>query len=777
MCSIPDLPPAKAAEYLSKFKNMLTRVRCDKRKKSPFQKLGDELLGADLKKLEEGDPIAAITQFANDSRQHDKELKARMCPAVLDYHEKYHIGFFDRATRAAQHPDLEAATVLIDGANCIKSCFCPPSWNKHSKSRPAPSSAPLPRNIDRHHDNSGPPANRSEEEIAEVFRQTQEETQVEPLLRHARLQPALTFAQAVAAGWTYVFERFGIQQKSKIRTIDPACACNERSDLERSPPMATAGGVLASCSVARDPSLADKNVVILTKKRVKFGRSLEKKYEAAFVEFIEKGTPIPAELQKEVRSFDEKQKSEKEAAAGRNSDSSSKRRRVDPGVGALLLSIIMLVVDVHKACNSICVRKSHRQFNRFVIFNPVRKAWDFYESHTLTLGNVRSVVAWVRVGDAIRTMIIFFIGIMISVYVDDYPAPVPAHLASKAVAAVLHLFSTLGFAIHPDKVKVGTPLEVLGLIFDLACDAPNFFISLGRKDALRGLINKALQSRSLSIKEAEVLNGKLMFCLSALVDRQFNPVLKPLTQFINLPKCSQNGFSPKLERCLRSILVLLDQDTRKKSKFEDPLEESVMVYTDASWSHGSGWLAVVINVKGRFGFVVRRVKVRADEIISAKRSSPINFLELVTTILAVAEFRHELADCFFRISVDNEAAKSALLNQNSPSIEMAIGAVFFWSFASSRMLSPWVDRVPSGFNIADVPTRPEFLKFVQSNFPGVLDDVSEFSTSTKQLLPFVLTLSRPELFGVIEGIKLEDILHEKVFSSVPGCLISADDLD
>eukprot|EP00391_Amoebophrya_sp_Ameob2_P000150 CAMPEP_0179004228 /NCGR_PEP_ID=MMETSP0795-20121207/13170_1 /TAXON_ID=88552 /ORGANISM="Amoebophrya sp., Strain Ameob2" /LENGTH=130 /DNA_ID=CAMNT_0020698431 /DNA_START=30 /DNA_END=422 /DNA_ORIENTATION=- len=100
-----------------------------------------------------------------------------MCPAVLDYHEKYHIGFFDRATRAAQHPDLEAATVLIDGANCIKSCFCPPSWNKHSKSRPAPSSAPLPRNIDRHHDNSGPPANRSEEEIAEVFRQTQEETQ------------------------------------------------------------------------------------------------------------------------------------------------------------------------------------------------------------------------------------------------------------------------------------------------------------------------------------------------------------------------------------------------------------------------------------------------------------------------------------------------------------------------------------------------------------------------------------------------------------------------
>eukprot|EP00392_Amoebophrya_sp_AT5.2_P007424 g7439.t1 len=776
MSVIRDLPPAKAAEYLSKFESMLLRFRCDKRKKSPFQKLGDELLGADISKLEDGDPIAHIDSFARDCRQHDSDLKASMCPAVLEYHGKYNIGFFDKATRAAKHPDSDAADVLTQGATCINNCNCPASWNKHSKSRPKMSTAPLPTNIHRYNDSSGPPTNRTEEEVAEVFRQTQEETQVEPLLRHARLQPALTFAQAIAAGWTYVFERFGIVQKAKIRMIDPACACNERSDLERSPPMATASGVLASCSVARNPALAEKNVIVLTKKKVKAGRALEKRYEAAFVDFVEKGTPIPDDLQKEVRQFDAAQKKDKlEGSSSGSTQQQKKKRRVDPGVGALLLSVVMLVVDVHKAYNSLCIKKSHRQFNRFVVFNPIRKAWDFHESHTLIFGNVHSVVAWVRIGDAIRSMIIFFIGLMISVYVDDFPAPVPAHLATKAVAAVLHLFSTIGLAIHPNKVKIGTPLEVLGLIFDLACDAPNFFIALSRKEALRSIIFKALETRCVSLKEAETLNGKLMFCLSALVDRQFNPVLKPLTQYINLPKCSQNGFSEKLERCLRNILILLDQDIEKQSKFEDPHADNVMVYTDASWAHGSGWLAVVFNFEGKF--IVRRTRVRAADILKTKRSSPINFLELITTILAVAEFRDELAHSFFRISVDNEAAKNALLNQNSPSTEMAIGAVYFWSFVSSRMLTPWIDRVPSGFNIADVPTRPEFLRFVQSNFPGILDDVSEFSASTMQLLPHALTLSKSELFGVIEGISLEDMLHKRTTTSVPGCLVEADDLD
>lgn len=775
MGAIRDLPPSKAAEYLSKFENMLSRVRCDKRKVSPFQKLGDELLGADLTKLEDGDPVAQIDSFAKASAEHDKALKSTMCPEVLEYHSKYNIGFLDRAVKAC-HPDKEAASVLVEGATCMFECGCPDSWNRHSKSRPRMSSAELPRTIDRYHDQAGPPKKRTQEEIDEVFRQTQQEMEVEPLLRHARVQPPLTFAQAVAAGWTYVWERFGIQQKSKIRMIDPACGPNERSNMERSPPMATAAGVLATCAVARDPSLADHNVVVLTKRRVKHGRALEKRYEAAFLDFIEKGIPIPSDLQKEVREFDKKQRDEKKSSSSAASSSNrQKRRKVDSGVGALLMSIIMLVVDVHKAYNSICIKKSHRQYNRFTIYNPFRGAWDFHEGHTLTFGNVHSVVAWVRIGDAIRSMIIFFIGIMISVYVDDFPAPVPAHLATRAVAAVLHLFSTIGFAIHPDKVKIGTPLEVLGLIFDLARDAPNFFISLERKDALRSIISKALESKKLSLKEAEVLNGKLMFCLSALVDRQFNPVLKPLTQYINLPQCSKNGFSPKLERCLRNILILLDQDTRKVSKFEDPCSDNIMVYTDASWSHGSGWLAVVFFFDGKFH--IRRTRVKAEQIMKTKRSSPINFLELATTILAVAEFQEQLQPSFFRISVDNESAKNALLNQNSPSVEMAIGAVFFWSFASSRLLTPWVDRVPSGFNIADVPTRPEFLSFVQSNFPGMFDDVASFSASTMQLLPHVLNLTRPDLFGVVEGITLDDILHKKGFTSVPGCAVDADDLD
>ncbi|CAD7925140.1 unnamed protein product [Amoebophrya sp. A25] len=735
-----QLTEGRIKEFREKVENMRTRMDLDQKKASPFVPADPDchLLNAfkawDHARIKEGITCVAAAAMAKDA-----ELKSTMDPELLKLHGKYNIGFVHDACVICKHDDQEAYKVFTDGGSCIGCCGCPPSWPNHVRRRQKMCLEPLPCNIDKFGPSAPPPDDMDPLLVAEVWRQSMSETAVEPLLQHARVENPISFQAAKAAGWTYVFRRYGIAQKEKIRMIDPACACNERSHLERSVPMASAADILASATVLKHPTLRGMNVVNMTRRVVKKGRKMEVAYEKAFLDHIETGTPIPEQLLKPVHDFHE--------FNGFHSASSAKRRKIDY---SLIISLIMLCVDAHKAYNTIGVRPSHRKYNRFCAFNGT--CYMFFQALVLIFGNVHSVAAWCRVSSAIKSIIRFFVGIVVSVYVDDYPAPVPQAVGEHAMDLVLHIFRTIGLPIHPAKARLGQQLEVLGLLFDLACLYPEFFISLQRREAISRIIRSALETSSLPIKDAESLLGKVMFCLSALVDRQFNPVLKPLCNYVN----EKSGvFSVPLQRCLHNILSILGRDLRRVTKFEDPRSPNTMVYTDAAFSHKCGYISVVI-VRGK-KIRVARCRVRADEIIKTTRRSPINFLETIAAVMALIVLQEELSGEFFRLSVDNDSAKGALLNMNSPAPELAGGALLFWAVASKQSMTPWIDRVPSGFNIADIPTRPLFMLFVEQFYPSLFDEVRDFSGEEQRLTRLALLLEGQDEFGVDHTISVEDM--------------------
>ncbi|CAD7949670.1 unnamed protein product [Amoebophrya sp. A120] len=102
-----------------------------------------------------------------------------------------------------------------------------------------------------------------------------------------------------------------------------------------------------------------------------------------------------------------------------------------------------------------------------------------------------------------------------------------------------------------------------------------------------------------------------MFCLSSLVDRRCNPLLKPLAQYIHLPACHRGGLSDKVKQCLHNITLVLASSIRKRAQFENPADDNIMLYTDASFSHGSGWLSAVLVWAGQL--LVRLLHVRESD--------------------------------------------------------------------------------------------------------------------------------------------------------------------
>eukprot|EP00392_Amoebophrya_sp_AT5.2_P019039 g19729.t1 len=633
-------------KYERKLKNMLIRMAVDKKKKSPFEKVERSLLEVDFNgvSMQVQEEIDFLTSISSES---DKNLKKLMPPEVLQFHWKYNVGLFELLCEIFHKQDELAFQVLVRGGLAIGFCGAPWSWSPHVRKRKPMPQEPLAPNFEAFVARK-PPAKWTDEELDEVLRQTLEECEYEDLLRHVRCRGPLTVDEARAEGWasSHIFPRYGIQQKAKTRMIDPALAANDRSFMERSPPMATPAAILASAHVLKDPSKRDMNAVSFTRRVVKKGRKMEIKFEEAFLQLIENGTPIPPELLQPVFSS----RSAHQCRAGGEQQQEKERKK---DAASSLIEIVMVIIDAYKAYNTTCMRPKHRKCNRFATWDRKMGRWLLFEGLALLFGNVHPVV--------------------------DY----------RSLAASL--------------------IEILGLFFDVANDAPFFFVSLSRKKEISGMIDKALFSSSLSISEANRLHGKTMLILASLVDRMYNPLLKPLSNYINLPDDVPRVFSEKLAVCLRS----------HKSK--------------------SGWFCAVLVAGDSVRMI--RMPIRQDEINPASAKHPINLLEIVAPSFGLLHFAQALKGKFVRVAIDNDSAKDGLLNQSSPSKPMALGALCFWSLASSADIVAWVDRVPTDYNPSDIGTRPEFLDYVLKFYPSFFTSVE---TVSEEVMEKARALARQE---------------------------------
>lgn len=364
-------------KYERKLKSMPVRMAVDKQKKSPLEKVGRSLLQVEF----EGVSMAVqdeIGFLASISCVSDRHLKSLMPREVHEFHWKHSVGLFKLLCELFHKQDELAFQVLVRGGLAIGYCGAPPSWSPHVRKRKQMSQEPLAPNFEAFVAKK-PPAKWTDEELDEVLWQTLEECEYEDLLRHVRRRGPLTVDEARAEGWAWchIFPRYGIpqMQKAKIRMIDPALAANDRSFMERSPPMATPAAILASAHVLKDPSKRDTDVVAFTRRVVKKGRKVETQFEEAFLKLIQDGTPIPPELLKPVFNS----RAAHQCRAGDKQGEKDQKREA----AASMIAIVMVIIDAHKAYNTFCAHPAHRKFNRFGVWGRKVGRWLPFEGLAL----------------------------------------------------------------------------------------------------------------------------------------------------------------------------------------------------------------------------------------------------------------------------------------------------------------------------------------------------------------------------------------------------------
>ena len=92
-----------------------------------------------------------------------------------------------------------------------------------------------------------------------------------------------------------------------------------------------------------------------------------------------------------------------------------------------------------------------------------------------------------------------------------------------------------------------------------------------------------------------------------------------------------------------------------------------------------------------------------------RRSSQIYGLELFAILDAVFQLKDVLGGKSITIFCDNEAAAHALVKGDSSSPPAAAMIALFWLFCERHSIAVWIERAPSGDNLADLPTRDRKL--------------------------------------------------------------------
>ena len=80
--------------------------------------------------------------------------------------------------------------------------------------------------------------------------------------------------------------------------------------------------------------------------------------------------------------------------------------------------------------------------------------------------------------------------------------------------------------------------------------------------------------------------------------------------------------------------------------------------------------------------------------------------EMIAIIMGLETFAAECRNSVVKVWTDNKGGEYALKNQASKAVDHNMLSHLTWLKASEINAGLWIERVPSKFNIADGPTRP-----------------------------------------------------------------------
>ena len=329
-------------------------------------------------------------------------------------------------------------------------------------------------------------------------------------------------------------------------------------------------------------------------------------------------------------------------------------------------------------------------------------------------------------------------------YFDDHVMVEPSFAGDSAQLGLACMAHACGFLFDPDKhVSMAERFVYLGVQNDFS-RVPEGVSVLRilptRKAALVEACGGFLKSGAMSQGQAASLRGKLYFAATSAYGKVGRAALQPILQRQEGRGRSSDRLTPAMVLSLKFFITLLHHMPDREIVLSGAARRPpLLVWSDASWERGVGWLGFVVYdpAQARFFYSDSPVPDHVLEFFVQKKQK-IGQCE----ILAASSVYTSMPDLFRGREaihwIDNTSAISCLLHGYSGKLDSALLVNAFHLFNAGLRVRVHFEYVESKANVADLPSRQEFtyllLSLAARRVPTFIHPAGTWSGPLKRFL-------------------------------------------
>ena len=315
---------------------------------------------------------------------------------------------------------------------------------------------------------------------------------------------------------------------------------------------------------------------------------------------------------------------------------------------------------------------------------------------------------------ALKCVINSWLGLPCISFFDDFPLVACEPVTELFDSAFRQFMKVLGWKIAETSKKdreFDTSFEPLGVKIDFSrCSEIVISNKPSRVEAVKLFIEEIVSSNSISTKQAASVRGKLTFMEGQHLNRTLSMAMRSIAK---VAEC-QSSIS-KLDQTMVEELWLAHSCLSIAKPRSIPAKwpcGEVLVFTDGAHEPGverdlvpCGGVLVAdsLGIRQFFRMVIPDKIV--DAWMSNGRRQCIGQAEIFPVLISKIVWSQFLNNRLAIYFVDNESAKSALINRYSPVLD---SSRLLWAISmkdASLQGRDWFSRVSSFSNIADEPSR------------------------------------------------------------------------
>lgn len=376
--------------------------------------------------------------------------------------------------------------------------------------------------------------------------------------------------------------------------------------------------------------------------------------------------------------------------------------------------------DLRNAYKQYGIDVTDRSLLRIAVWNPHEGKVQFLGLNALPFGAVGSVSSFLRISMALWYIGVRGLRLCWTAFFDDFTMLSKTSCANSASTSAESLFQLLGidFAREGKKaVDWGTEVSALGVVLRLGTNE----ITVGHTEARVNELCKTLEaieeSRSMSMKDAERLRGRLQWFETFSSGRVAQQALRNLSKLASTGRRSEALTPSELENIsfLRCRVI-----SAPPTRIRATSLKTWYIFSDGACEGDSEKIgsvgAVLISPCGvPVEFISEEVPLDWMKLFLEGSNHPIYELELLPVWISLVEWEGHLENSQCVFFLDNEAARGSLINGSS---SQAQGAQLVRAFVWTEMkiqVKVWFARVPTSSNVADDPSRLQVQELERRN--------------------------------------------------------------